>query len=663
MGNETNRIKELIALCNQYRDAYYNHRPLVTDAVYDRYFDELANLEKETGIYFVNSPTQSVGYQVLDELPKVKHNIPLLSLDKSKDIKDIVKFCNDKEVLVMIKGDGLTTKITYKTDGEYAFLIEAATRGDGEVGSDVTSNVQTFTNVPKKIKYNKDLVVVGESVIFKDDFEKINASLPVDDQYSNCRNLASGSISLLNSAECAKRNMHFILFDVIEGMDTIDSLDRRFTLASELGFDVIYHEKIETPSEENLTNAINNIHKVADDNGIPCDGAVIRYDDYKYGLSLGRTGHHYKYGIAKKEEDDLVETVFTGIEWNTSRTGVVVPTGCFKTVEILDSKVSRATLHNLNYIDSLKLKIGDRICCSKRNMVIPAIEVNLDYSEENYSLPLIETCPSCGAKLEIRVTENTKNLYCPNEKCPARLLANFVHFVSKPCMNIDGLSEATLEKLIGEGFIKTYKDIYHLADYKREIINLEGFGGKSYNKLIDAIEKSRNVKLENFLNALGIPLIGKTASKTIAKSLDEATWDEFINLFETNFDFTNLEDFGKAMNDSLWDWYRSRCTVDDDGLGYGLVPELNFIVEEKTAITNDFIEGKVFVVTGAFNTMKRGDIEKIITDRGGKLSGSVSKKTSYLLTNDADSGSSKAVKAKELNIPIMSENEFIEKIK
>ena len=269
------------------------------------------------------------------------------------------------------------------------------------------------------------------------------------------------------------------------------------------------------------------------------------------------------------------------------------------------------------------------------------------------------TCPCCGEPVEIRKDGIAEVMYCTNKKCPAKLLSSFVHFVSKPCMNIDGLSEATLEKLIGEGFIKTYKDIYHLADYKREIINLEGFGGKSYNKLIDAIEKSRNVKLENFLNALGIPLIGKTASKTIAKSLDEATWDEFINLFETSFDFTNLEDFGKAMNDSLWDWYRS---VDDDGLDYGIVSELNFVVEEKTAITNDFIGGKVFVVTGAFNTMKRGDIEKIITDRGGKLSGSVSKKTDFLLTNDADSGSSKAVKAKELGIPIMSEEEFLAKI-
>lgn len=305
--NQVNRIKELIKLCNQYRDAYYNHQPLVPDDVYDRYFDELSKLEQETNCYFANSPTQSVGYKVVDSLPKVIHDIPLLSLDKTKSVEDVVKFEGDKDVLVMIKGDGLTTKLVYKSDGEYAELVEASTRGNGEVGSLVTHNVKTFVNVPLKIKYHKDLTVVGESVIYKEDFDKINTTLPESEQYSNCRNLASGSLSLLDSRECAKRHMRFMLFDVIKGMDEINSLYKRFELAASLGFDVIYHQRVGGIVTEEFADIIKNIHEYADNHGIPCDGAVIRYDDYAYGLSLGRTGHHYRYGIAKRKKMTLLK--------------------------------------------------------------------------------------------------------------------------------------------------------------------------------------------------------------------------------------------------------------------------------------------------------------------------------------------------------------------
>lgn len=655
--NPTNKIKELIKLCNQYRNAYYNHQPLVSDDVYDRYFDELSKLEKATHCYFTNSPTQSVGYEVVDALPKVVHDIPLLSLDKTKSIEDAVQFAGGKDVLVMIKGDGLTTKLVYKSDGEYAELVEASTRGNGEVGSLVTHNVKTFVNVPFKIRYHKDLTVVGESVIYKEDFDKINATLPESEKYANCRNLASGSLSLLDSKECAKRHMRFMLFDVIKGMDEINSLYKRFELAARLGFDVIYHQKVGAMGEEEFTDIIKNIHEYADSHGIPCDGAVIRYDDYAYGLSLGRTRHHYRYGIAKKEEDDLVETTFRGIEWNTSRNGFVVPTGLFDEISILDSNVSRATLHNLNYIDGLKLRIGDRICCSKRNMVVPAIEVNLDYNPENYQLPLIDKCPSCGATLEIRNTGTANILYCPNNNCPARHLAQFEHFVSKKAMDIQGLSSATLELLISHGFLHNFRDIYHLSEHTDKLYALDGLGKKSVQKLLQSIENSRSVKLENFIAALGIPLIGNTASKTISKFFG-GNYGKFIDAWDHGFDFTVLDDFGKTMADAMGDAW-----INPNPLWDGVDKELHFIVEEENTTNGMNLNSKSFCITGSLvHYANRDTLVKAIEDNGGKYVSGVSKKTDYLINNDTTSTSGKNKKAIELNIPIISEQDFINMI-
>ena len=654
--DKINHIKELIELCNQYRDAYYNHQPLVTDDVYDRYFDELSKLEKETNCYFSNSPTQSVGYEVVDSLPKVVHDIPLLSLDKTKSVEDVVKFEGNKDVLVMIKGDGLTTKLVYKSDGEYAELVEASTRGNGEVGSLVTHNVKTFVNVPLKIKYNKDLTVVGESVIYKEDFDKINATLPEAEQYANCRNLASGSLSLLDSKECAKRHMRFMLFDVIKGMDNVNSLYQRFELATNLGFDVIYHHKVGGLGAEEFTDIIKNIHEYADGHGIPCDGVVVRYDDYVYGLSLGRTGHHYRYGIAKKEEDDLVETTFRGIEWNTSRNGIVVPTGLFDEISILDSNVSRATLHNLNYIDGLKLRIGDRICCSKRNMVIPAIEVNLDYNPENYKLPLIDVCPSCGEKLIVKNTGTANVLYCSNENCPARNLARFEHFVSKKAMDIQGLSSATLELLISNNLLRNFRDIYHLKEHVDKLCTLDGMGKKSVENLLNSIEKSRNVKLENFIAALGIPNIGLSAAKAISKKFNGNHYD-FVQALSSGYDFSQIDDFGEITNKSLHDWWDSK-----DPMVEFLPMEMNFIVEDNSS-SNTNLDGKSFCITGSLaHYANRDALVKAIEDNGGKYVSSVSKKIDYLINNDKTSTSGKNKKAIDLNIPIISEEDFLNMI-
>jgi DNA ligase (NAD+) len=647
------RIKELVKLCNSYRNAYYNHQPLVSDDIYDRYFDELTQLESETNCYLANSPTQSVGYEVVDVLPKVQHEIPLLSLAKTKSVEDVVSFAGNKDVLFMIKGDGLTTKLSYKSyDGITSELVEASTRGNGVEGSLITHNAKTF-NIPLRVNYGKDFTVVGESVILKDELDRINALLPEDNKYSNCRNLASGSLSLLDSKECAKRHIHFMAFDVIEGMDEINSLYDRFDILKDMGFEVIYHMKTGNMGVEETADIIQDIHEYANDHQIPCDGVVIRYDDYAYGMSLGRTSHHYNYGLAKKEEDDFVESIFRGIEWNTSRNGVVTPTGLFDEITILDSQVSRATLHNLDYIDNLKLRVGDRICCSKRNMVIPAIEVNLDYNSNNYQLPIIDKCPSCGKPLIIKNTGTANVLYCPNENCPSRKLAQFVHFVSKGAMDIKNLSEATLEKFISLGYINDFKDIFHLSDHYDKLVQLDGFGTKSVQKLLLAIEKSRDVRLESFIAALGIPNIGLSAAKTIAKFCNGDIHGWF-NAFFNNFDWTKLDDFGKIMAKSI-DEYLYWHIADVEALA----DEMNFIVEKKTEIVNNPFSGKTLCVTGKLNHFNRDSINEKIALLGAKAASSVSKKTDYLITNE-QSGSSKYKKAVELNISIITEKEFLE---
>ena len=658
MNNYENiaRIKELTSLLNKYRDKYYNYsESLVSDAEYDKLFDELRELEAEEHFVLANSPTQTVGYEIVDSLKKVKHDHLMLSLDKTKSCQDLLNFAEDREVALSMKLDGLTMSVKY----ENGKLVSAETRGNGVEGTDVLNNAKVMKNLPLTIDSKETLVIDGECIILRDDFERINAELPDGEQYATQRNLASGSLSLLDNKITSQRGLQFWAWSLIEG--TTGSFRKDMNKLQSLGFTIVPYNyfngnNVDIYGIEDLTIKLK---QTADKKGIPVDGCVITYDDIAYGLSLGNTGHHFRKSLAFKYEDETAGTILRDIEWAVGKTGVITPTAVFESVILDNTKVSRASVHNISIIKSLGLRKNCSIKVFKANMIIPQILSCEDDGDADFEIP--KTCPCCGKPTTIKISESgAETLWCENPDCPEKNLAKFVQFVSKPAMNIDGLSEATLKRFIDAGYVKKYADLYHLDKYKNEIIEMDGFGEKSYNKLIESIEKSRHVKLENFLNALGIPLIGKTASKTIAKSLDEATWDEFIILFETNFDFTNLEGFGKAMNDSLWDWYRS---VDDDGLDYGIVSELNFVVEEKTAITNDFIGGKMFVVTGAFNTMKRGDIEKIITDRGGKLSGSVSKKTDYLLTNEANSGSSKAKKAAELGTPIMSEEEFLKRIR
>lgn len=657
------KMKDLINKLNTYRDAYYNHNQmLVTDEQYDALFDELQAMEEKTEVVFSNSPTQTVGYEVQSKLNKVKHDHPMLSLAKTKEPYDIFKFANGRGIIGMLKMDGLTCSLSYDKFGD---LIKAETRGNGEIGEDVLKNAKLISNIPLHINNaGIPLTVDGEVIITRDDFNKINSELDEEEKFSHPRNLASGSIRQLDTSITAKRNLKFIAWRVIDGF-AYGPFSHSLTFIQELGFDIVPFVSY-SDAEMNgngifdvIQKDMDYLQKWAQKKSYPIDGLVYSYEDMTYGKSLGMTGHHPLHSIAFKFYDDCYETVLRDIEWSTSRTGQVNPVAVFDEVDLDGALTTRATLHNVSIMKELQLGIGDTITVFRANQVIPKVNANLTKSN-TYVFP--EVCPCCGETLELRKDGIAEVLYCNNIKCPAKLLSQFTHFVSKPAMNIDGLSESTLEKFIEMGFIKNYADIYKLHRHETEIINMEGFGKRSYEKLLTSINNSRNVKLENVIVALGIPLIGKTAAKTISKYF-KGDWWRFDEAVTCGTDFTILDDFGDAMNQSLYDFADQLNHHYSEQLYYGLFEELTFIKEEETEIANDFINGKTFCVTGSFNTMKRSEIEKIITDRGGKLSGSVSKKTSYLLTNDADSGSSKAVKAKELNIPIMSENDFIEKIK
>ena len=651
-------INSLVEKLNSYRDAYYNYnQSLVEDSKYDELFDRLKKLEQETGYILFNSPTQTVGYEVQSKLNKVKHDHPMLSLDKTKEVEDIIKFANRHSLIGMLKMDGLTCSIHYDENGNY---VSAETRGNGEVGEDITLNAMCIQNLPKKIpSKGKPYVIDGEVIIDKRKFEEINAELPEDEQYAHCRNLASGTIRQLDTKVTAEREPKFVAWRVIEGED-INSFQDALYNAEHMGFEVVpfcYIPDIISSAE--LEESIFRLKNLADDLYYPIDGLVFSYNDIKYGLDQGMTGHHPNHSIAFKFGDDTYETVLRDIEWSTSRTGQVNPVAVFDMVDLDGAETTRATLHNVSVMKNLELGIGDTITVYRANQVIPKVDDNLTRSN-TYVYP--DVCPSCGEKLEIRKDGIAEVLFCVNDDCPAKILSKFVHFVSKHGMNIDGLSESTLEKLIDRGYITKYADLYHLEDCAKQIQGMDGFGKKSYEKLIKSIEKSREVKLENLLVALGIPLIGRTASKTISKYF-KGDWNKFIEAVTSGMDFTELEDFGDSMNQSLYDFADQLNHHYSEQLYYKLFDELEFIEEEEpTVVENDFINGKTFCVTGKFETMKRSDIEKIITDRGGKLSGSVSKKTDYLLTNESDSGSSKAKKAKELGTPIMSESEFIAKV-
>ena len=632
------RIKELTELLNKASDSYYNTGDtIMEDREYDSLLEELRSLEQETGFVMMASPTHKVGYEVKSELQKVAHNHPMLSLAKTKDWNEFIRYFGNKDVIGMLKMDGLTCSLRY-VNGE---LVSAETRGNGEIGEDIFHNIKTVKTVPQKIPYKDELIVDGEIICTYEDFE------PFSTEYKNPRNFASGSIRLLDSNECAKRPLTFVAWNVIKGFDNENSFLRKLVLIDELGFTVVpWTSSFDWDAKEFLVNKAKKL-------GYPIDGLVGRFDDIKYGEGLGATSHHSNAAYAFKFGDETYETVLRDVEWNTTRTGIIAPVAVFDEVDLDGALTTRATLHNLSIIEQLELGIGDTITVYRSNMVIPKIDDNLTRSN---TLKIPTVCPCCGHPTEVKYTDNSKVLMCTNPDCPAKKLARFTHFVSRKCMNIDGLSERTLELLIYNNLIKNFRDIYHLKEHVGKLCTLDGMGKKSVENLLNSIEKSRDVKLENFIAALGIPNIGLSAAKAISKKFNGSHYDFILALSNDNYDFSQIDDFGEITNKSLHDWWHSK-----DPMVELLPMEVNFIVEDTGSNAN--LDGKSFCITGSLTHYANRDaLVKAIDDNGGKYVSSVSKKTDYLINNDKTSTSGKNKKAMDLNIPIISEEDFINMI-
>lgn len=646
---------ELIELLNRYRDEYYNkNAPTVTDAEYDRLFDELAALEKSTGIRMSNSPTQTVGYPVVSALHKTAHPIPLLSLDKTKSYEDMVSFAGNRRFMLSPKYDGLTIKLTYE-DGR---LTEASTRGNGEVGENVTHNMAGVSNVPAEIPWKERLVVVGEAFIRICDFEELRTKLTDGDgqPYKNGRNLAAASVRMLDAAACKERRVTFRPFNVLEGLAQYSLKSEKLSCIAKLGFTLFPTITNKSPfTSEIFKEVIAFIQRSCKEDSIPIDGVVVTYDDIAFSKSCGRTGYHYKDGLAFKFQDDLMETVLRHIEWAPSRTGEITPVAVFDTVQIDGCDVSRASLHNLSFIEGLELMPGNRIRVSKRNMIIPHVEENLDRGDFDLNRIIPHQCPCCGAETRIHTSGATKTLFCDNENCETRRLAQFVHFAGKKAMDIEGLSETTLEKLIGQGWVHSYMDIYRLDQYQSEIVNLEGFGEKSWQRLWDAIQRSRDTTFERYLIAMDIPMIGNTASRALAKVF-HSSLDEFEDAVMSGYDFTQLPDFGDTLHGNIRAWFQ----IEDN---WYIWEELRTLVNiqkpapagEPQHPDNPFA-GKTVVVTGKVEPYTREGINAKIESLGAHAGGSVSSKTHYLICGEK--AGSKLDKARELGIPVLTPFEF-----
>ena len=644
------RLKELIEILNNASNAYYNSTPNMTDYEWDKLYDELKALEKETKITYPDSPTQNVGYKVLDEIKEVKHNHLMLSLDKCHTEQELIDFAKDKNCILSVKADGLTTSLHY-IDGQ---LIGAETRGNGVSGSDVLENVLNIKNVPHTIPYKDELIIDGETIIDWNTFNKINENLPAgQDKYKHPRNLVSGTITMLDTNIAASRNMRFIAWRVIKGLNE-KSVLLGLKEAEKLGFEIIpmwtYTNK--STDKENLSAMLSDLQDKANELDIPYDGAVMAYDDIEYGNSLGRTDKFFRHSISYKYEDELFETTLEDIEWNTSKTGLINPVAKFKETVIDGASVTRATLHNISYIENLQLGIGDKIRIYKANKIIPKVHDNLTRSN-TWKLP--NKCPNCGGNVEVHNENGSKTLHCINDNCPAKLLGKLVHFCSKNAINIEGMSEATLQFLIGKGWVKSFQDIYKLDYYRQNWKEYDGFGDKSVDKLLDAIEDSRNTTLDRFIYSLSIPQIGRSASKDIAKFFNN-NYEEF-KMYGTTINYTQIDGFGESMNNSLHKWLSENHIMMEE-----LTKEFTFKKEKNNSSSVDLL-GKTFVITGSLTHYKnRDELVSIIESMGGKVSGSVSAKTSYLINNDTQSSSSKNQKAKQLNIPIISEEDFINMI-
>lgn len=647
--NKTDRIKELVEILNEASKVYYSGSDeIMSNYEYDRLYDELVNLEEETGIKMAQSPTNRVGYEVLSELPKEKHESSMLSLDKTKSVDSLSDFLGEHNGVLSWKLDGLTVVLTYE-NGE---LIKAVTRGNGEIGEVITPNARTFKNLPLKIPYTGRLVLRGEAIITYSDFERINATIENEsEKYKNPRNLCSGSVRQLNSEVTANRNVCLVVFSLIsaEGVEFNNSRVEQFEWLTQQGFEVVEYRVV---NNNNVADEVKWFSDSIKNNDFPSDGLVLMYDDIAYGKSLGTTAKFPRDAIAFKWADETAETVLREVEWSASRTGLINPVAIFDSVELEGTTVSRASVHNVSIVRELKLGIGDRITVYKANMIIPQIADNLTGSN---TLVIPSTCPVCGGQTEVVASLGAESLYCTNVDCQAKQIKSFEHFVSRNALNIEGISEQTLDKFINSGFIKDFTDLFHLDKYMNEIISMEGFGQKSYDNIISSVNEARKTTLANVIYGLGIAGIGLANAKLICREYNENV-DAIINAPVT--ELTEIAGIGEILAKAFCDYFSDISNRDKFML---LINELSIIKEERNMDSS--IAGKVFVITGSVNHFaNRDEVKALIESLGAKVTGSVTNKTDYLINNDTTSNSSKNKKAKELNIPIISEEEFLELI-
>ena len=643
-------MKELIPQLRQAAKAYYQEsREIMSNFEYDKLYDELVSLEKETGIVFANSPTQNVGYEVVSALPKERHEKPMLSLNKTKSVEELADWLGGQTGLLSWKMDGLTIVLTYQN----GTLVKAVTRGNGEIGEVITANAKAFVNVPLNISYQGELILRGEAIIRYSDFEKINEQIEdVDAKYKNPRNLCSGSVRQLNSEITAQRQVHFYAFSLVkaDGIDFKNSRKEQFEWLKTQGFEVVeYHEV----TKETLPETVKMYSEAIAENDTPSDGLVLLYDDIAYGQSLGRTAKFPRDSIAFKWADEIQETKLLYIEWSASRTGLINPVAVFEPVELEGTTVSRASVHNISIMEALELGAGDRITVYKANMIIPQIADNLTRSGVR-DIP--EACPVCGGQTEVRQLNDVKSLYCTNPDCQAKKIKSFTLFTSRDALNIAGLSEATLEKFIGVGMIHEYADIFHLDRHQEEIVEMDGFGQKSYDNLIAAAEKASHTTLPRMVYGLGVAGIGLANAKMICR--------HFKNDFEamrhaTVEELVEIDGIGEVLAQA---WTAFFSDGKNNAIVDHLLAELTFEAgdEESSEGADEAFAGMNFVITGSLEQFKnRKELQELIERRGGKVTGSVTSKTNYLINNDVASSSSKNKKARELGVPILSEEEFL----
>lgn len=640
------RVREL----NKASKAYYNTgQPIMSDAEFDQKLEELKQWEKETGIILSNSPTHNVGATVLDNIKEVTHKTPMLSLEKCHSVEEIMKFANNHNLVASVKLDGLTVRLTYK-DGD---LLLAESRGNGTVGSDITEHVKQFSNVPLHINKEGTYVIDGEALIKLDNFTEINKN----GEYKNSRNLAAGTLSSLDTSVVKDRKLSWYAWEVVEG-DNNNSFYLRLLNAQILGFDVVPCCDVSVDNFSELQICIDNFINIAKEYNLPQDGVVFKFDDVEYGKSLGNTNHHFRNGIAYKIFNDSVETELVDIEWTMGKTGSLCPTAVFNPIEIEQTIVERASLHNISVMKEIMDKpwIGQHIGVFKANLIIPQIRwAEQDNDSKKTYIHIPDRCPICNHPTKIVKDNDSEVLYCTNENCKGQLLGKLTHAASKNALNIDGLSESTIEKFINLGWLNSIQDIYHLSDHEKEMESLDGFGKKSVEKLLLSIEKSRSVDLDHFLNSLSIPLLGKSASGMIAESVDYefGIWMKQMAVGGAEH-FKYLPGVGNALINSLNNYFNEYCSDI-----WELSKEFTFKTKEKTILSNTSLNGKTFVITGSLHKFENRDkAKKAIEDCGGKVTGSVSKNTSFLVCNE-DAGSSKSKKAHELGVPVITEEELI----